>query len=382
MRNFRKIFALALLVAVCAVGLASCANQGGEKVFVIGGTGPLTGENSDYGSAVYNGAMLAIQEINAAGGFGGYTFRLSMKQDNCDPAIAADAYLVLFEKEGMKVSIGSVTSGAAKGFADAAAEDRLFCLTPSASADNVIGAGAHSFRVCFGDPQQGSAATDELVREGFRKIGVVYEVGNQYSEGIFHAFEEKMAELGKSKDVDYVVTSFDSDNNKEFSTQIKTMAGAGCDVIFLPIYYGEAALIAKAAARTEFNVPILGCDGLDGIAGQLDDSVTANVRYITPFDVNSTDAKVAHFVEAYKAAYGGATPNQFAADGYDAIMIIYEAMKAGEIDPADAADVICTKLASVLTGGTFRYSGVTGSDMTWSKAGSCEKQATIVTVKR
>ncbi len=381
MKSVCKILSLALALVFCLGCFAACGGTD-DKTILIGGSGPLTGANSQYGDAVLKGAQIAVEEINAAGGYAGYTFKLQMIQDDCGAVEAENAYNQLFDL-GMKVSIGSVTSGSAKAFATAAKDDGIFCLTPSASADDVIAVGNHSFRVCFGDPQQGVIAANELVTEkGFAKIGVIYDTSDTYSTGLYQAFEERMTELEKVKGTDYVVYTFTSENNTDFTQQVTELKNFGCDAIFLPIYYGEAALIAKSAAtHPELkDVPVLGCDGLDGIAGQLDSSVTAEVRYITPFDINSTEANVAAFVAAYRDKYGK-DPNQFAADAYDAVKIIYEAMKAGEVDPAAAASEICTALAEVLTGGTFKYSGLTGDNMTWTEGGSVEKEAKIVKVQ-
>ena len=382
MKSACKILSLALALVFCLGCFAACGGGAGDKTIIIGGSGPLTGANSQYGDAVLKGAQLAVDEINEAGGYNGYTFKLQMIQDDCDAVKAENAYNALFD-QGMKVSIGSVTSGAAKAFATAAKDDGIFCLTPSASADDVIGAGNHSFRVCFGDPQQGVIAANELVTaKGFTKIGVIYDTSDTYSAGLYQAFEERMTELEKVKGTDYVVYTFTKENNTDFTQQVTELKNFGCDAIFLPIYYGEAALIAKAAATmVELkDAPILGCDGLDGIAGQLDSSVTAEVRYITPFDINSTEKNVADFVAAYKAKYN-MDPNQFAADAYDAVMIIYKAMQAGKIDPAASASEICTALSAVLTGGEFKYSGLTGDNMTWMETGSVEKEAKIIKVQ-
>ena len=138
----------------------------------------------------------------------------------------------------MKVSIGSVTSGSAKAFATAAKRENLFCLTPSASADDVIAAGNHSFRVCFGDPEQGERAADELVNGGYTKIGVIYDNSDSYSSGLYTAFKARMeTEHGKELNTDFVVYTFDSSNNTNFTAQVNGLQTEGCDAIFLPIYY-------------------------------------------------------------------------------------------------------------------------------------------------
>ena len=389
MKTLVRLVSLALIAAMAVLGLAACGTT--EQKFVIGATGPLTGGAATYGVSVQRGAQIAVDEINAKGGIkmydemgtmiGNLLIDFQMKDDEAGALLAETAYTTLFDDLGMKVSIGSVTSGSAKAFATAAKEDNLFCLTPSASADDVIAAGNHSFRVCFGDPEQGERAADELVNGGATKIGVVYDTSDTYSAGLFEAFVARMTALQKVENTDYIVTSFDKDNNTNFSTQVKAMKDAGCDAIFLPIYYTEAGLIAIEAAAQGFNAPILGCDGLDGVKDKINSTVTASIRYITPFDATSTDPKVAAFVEAYKAKYNGEIPTQFAADAYDAIMIIYEAITRCNIDPTMEVSDLTEALKAALTGGEFKYSGLTGENMTWTTDGKVRKPMQIVTVQ-
>lgn len=370
----------AVLCLLCATACGETSYTANNTKYVIGATGPLTGDASVYGVAVQRGAALAIEEINKAGGLNGVEFAFEMKDDGATADKAATGYTSLYEG-GMQISIGSVTSGSCASFAAEAVNDGVLFITPSASAENVIETGDNAFRVCFGDAQQGTLAADKLV-ETYSKIGVIYDTSDPYSAGLYEAFEAQMTKLNKVKDTDYFVYTFTKETNKDFSTQVSELKAKECDVLFLPFYYTEAALVCKKAAQLEFNVPVFGCDGLDGIKDQLDDTVTAQVSYITPFNVDSTEAKIKSFVDAFTAKYGEA-PNQFAADGYDAVMIIYEAMKAANvsdvtISASDLADVI----RPVLTGGTFKYSGLTGNDMTWTTAGSCEKAPQVVVVAR
>lgn len=341
--------------------------------YVIGATGPLTGDFSSYGISVQNGANLAIKEINAAGGLDGVEFVLNMKDEQGDPTKAQTAYTQLYE-EGMQVSIGSVTSGAAESFATEAANDSVFSLTPSASAATVIAASDYSFRVCFGDPDQGVLAADKLSEE-YKNIGVIYDNSDTYSSGIYDAFKTEMEKLGTK----YIEQSFDKENKRDFSTQVEALKD--CDVIFLPIYYAEAGLIAKACVSKGCTAALFGCDGLDGVKDQIDASVLEHnkVSYITPFDVNSTEENVAKFVAAYKADYDGALPDQFAADGYDAVYAIYNAMKELGVNNVKVApDALGTALKDAFAAG-FQYKGVTG-EMTWDATGACAKPPIIVEV--
>ncbi|MCR5353474.1 MAG: ABC transporter substrate-binding protein [Clostridiales bacterium] len=375
----KKIFAVVLALAMIVLCLASCEKEQGGKSYAannteyfIGATGPLTGGASSYGISVQKGATLAIEEINAAGGLNGVTFKFDMKDDKAEPADAASGYDMLYEA-GMQISLGSVTSGACASFAEKSKNDNVFFITPSASAANVI-ENANAFRICFGDPDQGVLAAQEFVNK-YENVGVIYDTSDPYSSGIFDAFKAEMEKLG----AEFKVQTFDAENKKDFSTQVEALKD--CDVIFLPIYYTEAGLIAKAAVAKGSSALIFGCDGLDGVADQIDETVTNTVEYITPFDVNSDAPATASFVKAFKEKYGE-TPDQFAADGYDAVKVIFEAMKAAgindvTIDPSSLAD----KVIATITSSSFKYTGATG-EMTWDASGACTKVPQIVTVEK
>lgn len=383
----KKVFALVLAVALVMCGLTACSgkngddntdsydlNQVGEYTadnteYVIGGTGPLTGPNSAYGISVQNGAQLAVDEINAAGGLNGVKFKFDMKDDKAGAAEATQAFVSLLES-GMQVSIGATTSGSCEAFGNQAADYGLFFMTPSASAATVIATGDTAFRVCFGDPDQGILAAKEITAK-YKKIGAIYDNSDTYSQGIYTAFKEEMQRLG----VSYIEQSFDSENKRDFSTQVAALSD--CDAIFLPIYYTEAGLIAKTCASKGCDAVLFGCDGLDGVADQINSSVKNQIKYITPFDVNSSDANVVKFVNAYKAKYN-ASPDQFAADAYDAVYAIFYAMQKTGVDNVKVdPTALGAAMAKAITASDFSYEGVTGK-MTWEASGACNKVPVIV----
>lgn len=370
-KSVKKVLAAVLALVMIAVCFTACGDKGGkdaEKAILIGSTGPLTGDASSYGISVKNGASLAIKEINAAGGINGIKLNFDMKDDKATAEDASTGYDALMDA-GMKISIGSVTSGSCAAFGDKAAGDNLFFITPSASAANVIEKGTNAFRVCFGDPDQGVLAAQELTKT-YKNIGCIYDTSDPYSSGIYDAFKAEMEKLG----VTYKLQTFDAENKKDFSTQAEALKD--CDVVFVPFYYTEAGLVAKAFVAKGSKAVIYGCDGLDGIADQVE-GVDAKIMYITPFDVNSTSEITTKFVTAYKAEYG-VDPDQFAADGYDAIYTIYNALKAANFDDPDM-DVsdLCDLVVKTITDPSFKYEGATGT-MTWDASGACTKVPQIV----
>ena len=371
----KKTFSKVLALVMCALFVVSAFVGCGKKVdtFVIGATGPLSGDNASYGTSVQKGAALAIEEINAAGGLNGIKFSLEMIDDEAKPDKVTAAYDTLIEK-GMKVSIGSVTSGACAQFASLSKEDNIFFMTPSASAEGCI-ANTNGYRICFGDPDQGYLAAEELVKAGYTNIGVIYMSDDSYSSGIFEAFKSKMAELEKT----FTEKSFTESTKTNFTQQITDLKAQGCDVVFLPIYYQPAWLIIQEADKLSYDVDFFGCDGLDGIYDYSEKSeLVKGVKYLTPFDVNSTDTQVSDFVKAYEAKYNE-KPDQFAADGYDAVMVIYKAMKAAGVDSLDiTASDLCDKIRAVLNG-DFKFEGATG-DITWAETGAPTKSPIVITI--
>ncbi|MBQ7173384.1 MAG: ABC transporter substrate-binding protein [Clostridia bacterium] len=376
MKKFVRIMSVVLCVVLCAAVFAACGNKksytANNTEYFIGATGPLTGGAASYGISVQKGATLAVEEINKAGGLNGVNFKFEMRDDKAEAAEAGTGYDTLYEA-GMQISLGSVTSGACKSFGAKAKEDNVFFMTPSASEQAVIEIGDNAFRVCFGDPDQGTLAAQQIKDDGFTNVGVIYDSSDSYSTGVYEAFKQKANEIGLT----FTEQKFDAENKVDFSTQ----AGAlkDCDIVFMPFYYTEAALFIKASAAKGSTAVFFGCDGFDGIAGQFTatDKPANTIKYITPFDVNSTDAKVSAFVTAFKAKYGE-EPDQFAADGYDAVMAIYQAMKtAGVSDVTISASDLCNKAKATITSSSFSYTGATGS-MKWDASGACTKSAQIV----
>lgn len=375
MKTSMKIVAMLMAAMMLACLFTACGKEtnSGDKTFLLGCTGPLTGDASSYGISVKNGAQLAVDEVNAAGGVNGIKFTFDMKDDKATAEDAATGYDALMDA-GMQISLGSVTSGSCESFASKSVADNLFFMTPSASAANVIANRPNAFRVCFGDPDQGTLAAKELSAK-YEKIGAIYDNSDPYSKGIFEAFDAEMKTLNK----EFSTQTFDQETKKDFSTQVEALKD--CDVIFLPIYYTEAGLIAKTCAAKNCDALLYGCDGLDGVVDQIDDTVTNEIKYITPFDVNSSDTKVSSFVTKYKEAFGAA-PDQFAADAYDAVYAIAEAMKVANItDASISASDLCEAVKTAITSSSFQLHGVTGT-MTWDASGACNKEPQVVDIKK
>ena len=382
----KKLLAL-LMATLMVVGVfAGCAPAGGTNggnanatEFVIGLSGPLTGGAAVYGVAVQNSAQMAIDEINAAGGLNGYKFKLVATDDQHDPTKVATNYATLLEK-GVHVSLGTVTTKPGIEFKNLSKQDNLFFLTPSASGDDVPEFD-NGFQMCFADGDQGKVAAEYVNTLGLEKIGVFFKSDDPYSDGIFKNFTANLNE-----NITVVETQFTDANATDFSAQITQLKD--CTFIFMPIYYQPAAIFMKQAKDTmAANAIYYGCDGFDGLAGEMDlTTITQEVSMLSHFDANSTEGKAAEFIKKYTEKYDADTLNQFGASAYDCVYAIYGAMKelieeGKEVTPAISASDLCNLLKAKFNGGYTFAEGATGSNITWYEDGKVNKNASKYTLK-
>ena len=335
----------------------------------IGGIGPVTGGAAIYGQAVKNAEELAVKEINAANGSD--VFEWKFEDDEHDAEKSVNAW-------GLQVLAGPVTTTPSIAVAAETANDNLFMMTPSASAPAVIESGDNVFQICFTDPNQGVASADYIADNKLgTKVGVIYDSSDAYSSGIYDKFKAEAA----AKNLEIVTAeAFTADNKSDLSTQVAKCQQAGADLVFLPIYYQEASQILIAANKSGYAPTFFGCDGMDGILTieGFDTSLAEGLMLLTPFAADAQDEKTQAFVSAYKEAYGD-TPNQFAADAYDVVYAIYEAVLAGGINGDMDASDICDALKTQFT--TMTFDGLTGDSMTWDASGAVSKAPKAVVIK-
>lgn len=383
--KMKKVIAALLALTMVALCFAACGSNSdktgstsnGEVTLKIGASGPLTGDNAQYGNGVKNGAQLAVDEINAAGGVNGIKLEFKLEDDEADAEKAVNAYNNL-KDWGMQLSLGSVTSGSCIAFQGEASRDNMFVLTPSATAVEAIN-GDNAFRVCFSDPNQGVASADYIADNNVaKKVAVIYDSSNAYSSGIY----EKFTAEAKVKGIEVVTAqSFTADNNKDFSAQLQAVKSSGAELLFLPIYYNEASLILQQAKNAALNIKYFGCDGLDGILTMenFDASLAEGVMLLTPFAANATDEYTANFVKKYTEKYGADTMNQFAADAYDAIYIVKAAIEKAGITADMSSSDICDAMKTAMT--QITVDGVTGTGIHWSADGEPSKAPKAVVIK-
>ncbi len=384
----------ATLAAAMALSLAACGSsdstaaagstadsttataEGASAPIKLGGIGPTTGNTAQYGVAVQQGEELAVQEINEAAGY--TVFELQFEDDESDPETALNAYNNL-KDWGMQILLGTVTSNPSLTVGAEAANDNLFMLTPSASAEDVALTGDNVFQMCFTDPNQGKAAADYISEHQLgSQIGIIYDSSDAYSSGIYEAF---VAEAEANGLTVVAQPSFTADNKSDLSTQVTQCQDAGADLVFLPIYYQEASQVLIAANRIGYAPTFFGCDGMDGILGVegFDTSLADGLMMLCPFSAYGEDETTVTFVNNYKAAFNDEVPNQFAADAYDCVYAIYQCVQDGVITPDMTASEMCDALKGAFT--TMTFSGTTGEGQTWDENGMISKEPKVYTIQ-
>ena len=382
----KKFISVMLVAAMEVTALTGCGSNSGSSSkkdadkYYIGGIGPTTGATAIYGTAVKNGAQIAVDEINAAGGINGKQIEYRFEDDQNDAEKSVNAYNTL-KDWGMQMLVGTTTTAPCIAVAGKTASDNMFQITPSASAPDVLSSGnGNIFQVCFTDPNQGIASAQYIAENKLaKKIGIIYDSSDVYSSGI----EEKFEAEAKDKGLQIVSkAAFTADSKTDFGTQLQKAKDAGADLLFLPIYYQEASIILKQADTMGYKPKFFGVDGMDGIltVENFDTKLAEGVMLLTPFAADAKDKAVQNFVKTYKEKYKD-TPNQFAADSYDAVYALKAAIEESKATPDMSASDMCDALKGAMT--KIKMQGLTGGKdgLTWNESGEVTKSPKAVIIK-
>lgn len=336
---------LSLLVLAAAIVPSAAA-----QTIRIGEYASLTGKEASFGQSSHKGIVLAFEEINAAGGVLGRQLELISEDNQTRPGESATAVKKLIARDKVVALIGEVASGRALEAAPLAQASRIPMIAPAATNPKVTQTGNYIFRVCFIDPFQGTVmakfAHEDL---GAKKVAIISSVSNAYSVGLAKFFRDTFTAAGGSIAVEQKY----SEGDKDFRAQLTAVRAAGVEVVFVPGYYTEAALIVRQARELGLSIPFIGGDGW--VADQLLDiggEALNGCYYSTHFSPENRDPAVQAFVGRFKARWGAENPDAFAALGYDAAYVLVDAIKR-------AGTTAGPKLRDALAA-TKNFSGVTG----------------------
>ncbi len=361
---------LVLALAVSMFALAGCSSSGSNTSnnsnstssgtaagdsLKIGFIGPLTGGVSVYGLAVQKGLLLAVKEINAAGGINGTLIDVISKDDQGTDTETLNAFNELVS-EGVKIIVGAVTSGCTSAITSAANEEKVILISPSSTADAVTTEDDYVFRTCYSDSFQGAIAAAYCYLNNITEVGVVYCAADTYSKGLYDSFKAYC----DNYNISIVATeSTDAMDAVDFTNQFQSMINSGVEVVFAPYYYGTVGpYLVPQAREAGYNGVILGSDGYDGVLDYISDgdgSYFENVYFTNHYDPESDSELVKNFVAAFTAEYGEA-PNAFAALSYDAMTVLKAAIEKVGSDATAVRDALANTTTSyTCVTGTFTF---------------------------
>ncbi|MCX6372006.1 MAG: ABC transporter substrate-binding protein [Actinobacteria bacterium] len=376
----KKLVLAAILVLALALALFAVAGCGGDSgsgdsttaastPFKVGVAGPMTGDYATYGKSHKEGAEIALEELNAAGGVNGGQVSLEIGDDLGDPkqaVLVAQKYIddaELIVVDGHQFSGATIAAGAKYETAG------LPMISPSATNPDITDLGAFIWRICMTDAVQGEGlANYSVMTLNKQKIAIMYD-NSDYGRGLADAYEAAVkAASGAIVGKEQYATG-----DTDFKAQLTKLKGAGPDLLFLSGYYPEGSKIAQQARELGMDVQMLGSDGYaSDELPKLGGAAVEGMLVSTFFDYTKEDPAVKKFVDAYKAKYGGANPDWFAANSYDVVMLAAQAAKnAGKNERTAINDAL---------GSIGTYQGISGP-VTFDANGDVIKPLQIVIVQ-
>ena len=346
-----------LPVAIALMALAfSCTKPNEENgtqnrtTIKIGYFGDLTGPTFNFGQSAINGVLMAASEINQYGGINGRQIDVVIEDDKGSPEEAARLTAKLIDQDKVVAIIAGGTSGNSRAAAPKAQASHIPFISPSSTDPAVTQVGSYIFRACFVDSFQGEVMARFAVNTlKAQKAAVIYDFNAPYGRGLTQYFELSFGKLGGRIVSEQSYTQGDAD----FKGQLSTIKAAEPDVIYIPGYYGDVALIAKQARMIGLTQPLLGGDGWDAPElWQLGGDALNGAYISTHYSIDNPSPAIQSFVEQYKQRYGNLLPDAHAALAYDAARLLFDALtRIGSTD----SDKLREALAQ-----TRNFTGVTG----------------------
>lgn len=332
-RIFSSLLVLCMVFCLAAAGGSAFA---ADDPIIIGMISPNTGALAAYGTGIVTGADLAVEEINAAGGILGRQVQLIKTDDQSDPTECLNSFNSLVAK-GVGLIIGSATSGCTSAITDAANEEEVCILSPTATADSITTEDDFIFRACYADSFQGAIAAAYAKQAGYSKVGVVYCAADVYSKGLFDSFSKACAEYGIELAAEQSTASLDV---QDYTNQFTAMVNAGVEFVYAPYYYDVIGPYVVPQARAAgYSGIIMGADGYDTtpdyVVAGADLTAFNDVYWTNHYDPSDTSEKVSSFVKAYEAKYGS-IPSAFGATGYDCVYMYKQAIEAAGSEDSNA----------------------------------------------
>lgn len=315
-----------LAVAVLSSTIACERKSGGAGDatgdILVGFYGSLTGDGASFGQSSREGAELAVDELNAAGGVLGRKLRLLVEDDQSKPEEASNAVTKLVTQDKVVAVIGEVASRRTLAAAPISQKYQIPMITPASTNEKVTEVGDYVFRVCFIDPFQGEVLAKFAYNDlKARKVAILRDQAQDYSVGLTDSVQQNFTKLGGQVIAPVSYTTGDAD----FKAALTRIRSEKPDVLFATGYYPEAAIITRQARELGMTMPILGGDGWVGDALQNGREALKNTYISNHYSGDNPDPVVQNFVNSYKKRFNK-DPDAIAALGYDAIKVLADSL--------------------------------------------------------
>ncbi len=345
------LLALALMAAGCGGAKETPQAAGGDTI-KIGFLGGLTGGHAHYGIETLKGMQMAVDDINSAGGVNGKKLEIVQGDHGSNSSEAANVTQKLITQK-VSAIVGDPTTGITKSAAQICQPAKVVLLSAGAVGPGVVEIGDYIYRDTLLDAVAAPAVTRYLAEDlKWKKVALVTTTGLSYSEGLTSIFKPALAKYG----MEIVAEQSIMEKDTNFSAQVTALSQKQFDGVIFTGYYTEGALFMKEMRKQGLNQVMAGGDGLLGKElYELGENAVQGSMVYAGFAVDTQNAtgKTKEFIEKYKAKNNNALPDMFPAQGYDAVMLLADAIKAANSsDPTVFKD----KLAQ-----TKDWQGVTGT---------------------
>ena len=360
-----------LAIVALSSALFSCKkapNQTSQTDIPIGEFASLTGTTASFGISSHNGTVMAIDEINAAGGLFGKPLRLITEDDQSKAGEAATVVKKLISRDGIVALLGEVASSRSLEAAPICQQASIPMVSPASTNPKVTEQGDFVFRICFIDPFQGTVLSKFSLAKGWKKVAILTDVKQDYSVGLSEFFKAHFVANGGT----IVSEQSYSSGDKDFKAQLTAIKASGPDAIVASGYYTEAGLIALQARELQLNVPLLGGDGWDSPSlVEVGGKAVEGCFFSNHFSIEDPSPAIQDFLKRYRAKFNE-EPGAMSALGYDSAMILADAMKrAGTTDGRAVRDALAA---------TKDFTAITGK-ITVNPQRNADKSAVILEVK-
>jgi len=336
---------LVTLLAIGCGGQSSDSDNSGSQAadeagaIKIGFLGDLTGDTAIYGINTLDGMKMAAEKLNADGGVLGKEIVIVEADHRYDKAEAANIVQKFISRDEVSAIVGDPTTGVTLATAPISNQNEVVQLSAGATGSGVVEIGPYVFRNTLLDSVGGPATMDYAINEmGWKKVALITSVNNDFSVGLSKIFEEAIIANGG----EIVIKESVQDGDTDFSGQVSNIKTKNPDVIVFSGYYTEGGLIMKEVRKQGMqDIVMVAGDGLQApafweLGGE---AVEGSISYCGFSPEEPTD-ETAKFIEEFTAKFNK-DPDLFNAQGYDAVLIIADAIaKAESADPKVFKDTL------------------------------------------